>query len=92
MKQLDFKELKVRIGIEEIEIHDLRKEVGNSLYRLAETVPMAELAKKIYYSDGVMEITDDDFDKMMDLFNGKFKRFIIDSINENVKNIKEVEE
>ena len=92
MKQLDFKELKVRIGIEETEVHDLRKEVGNALYRLAETVPMAELAKKIYYSEGVMEITDDDFDKMMDLFNGKFKRFIIDSINENVKNIKEVEE
>lgn len=82
MKQvrINFKELKVEYGVERIETLDLRKEWGDALHRASESVPMTELARKIYYSEGPLEISDEDFKTMMALLSRSFKKFLIDSV------------
>lgn len=80
MKQLNFKELNVEVGIDQYQKHDLRKEIGNALHRASESVPMSDLARNIYYSEGDIEIPDEEFDEMMKLIKPGFKRFVLDSI------------
>ena len=41
---------------------------------------MTELARKIYYSEGPLEISDEDFKTMMALLSRSFKKFLIDSV------------
>ena len=83
MKQVNFKELNVEVGIDQYQNHDLRKEIGNTLHRASESVPMSELARNIYYSEGDIKIPDEEFDEMMKLINQNmicFELFIIFSI------------
>ena len=83
MKQVNFKELNVEVGIDQYQNHDLRKEIGNALHRASESVPMSELARNIYYSEGDIKIPDEEFDEMMKLINQNmicFELFIIFSI------------
>ena len=40
MKQFNFKELNIEVGIDQYQKHDLRKEIGNALHRASESVPM----------------------------------------------------
>lgn len=80
MKQLNFKQLNVEVGIDQYQKHDLRKEIGNALHRASESVPMSDLARNIYYSEGDIEIPDEEFDEMMKLIKPGFKRFVLDSI------------
>ena len=88
MKQLNFKELNIEVGIDQYQKHDLRKEIGNALHRASESVPMRYLARNIYYSEGDIEIPDEEFDEMMKLIKPGFKRFVLDSI---VRSVIEVE-
>lgn len=88
MKQLNFKELNIEVGIDQYQKHDLRKEIGNALHRASESVPMSYLARNIYYSEGDIEIPDEEFDEMMKLIKPGFKRFVLDSI---VRSVIEVE-
>lgn len=88
MKQVNFKELNVEVGIDQYQNHDLRKEIGNALHRASENVPMSELARNIYYSEGDIKIPDEEFDEMMKLIKPGFKRFVLDSI---VRSATEVE-
>nr|DAS57026.1 MAG TPA: hypothetical protein [Caudoviricetes sp.] len=88
MKQVNFKELNVEVGIDQYQNHDLRKEIGNTLHRASESVPMSELARNIYYSEGDIKIPDEEFDEMMKLIKPGFKRFVLDSI---VRSATEVE-
>ena len=60
MKQVNFKELNVEVGIDQYQNHDLRKEIGNALHRASESVPMSELARNIYYSEGDIKIPNDE--------------------------------
>ncbi|RHO68262.1 hypothetical protein DW083_16505 [Parabacteroides sp. AF48-14] len=80
MKQVNFKELNVEVDIDSFQKRDVRNLVGNSLHRQAETVPISELAKKIYYSDGIVEISDEDYDVMIPFLRLSIKKFIVDSI------------
>ena len=88
MKQVNFKELNVEVGIDQYQNHDLRKEIGNALHRASESVPMSELARNIHYSEGDIKIPDEEFDEMMKLIKPGFKRFVLDSI---VRSATEVE-
>ncbi len=92
MKQLNLKELEIKVGVERTEILDVRKEWGDALHRVSESVPMTELAKRIYYSDGPVEISDEDFCTMMKLLKLSFKKFILDSVTDSVEEIKDKEE
>lgn len=93
MKQLNFKELEIEVGIDQYQKHDLRKEIGNALHRASESVPMSDLARKIYYSEGSIEIPDDEFEDMMKLIKPGFKKFVLDSILRSAVEVgKEVEQ
>ena len=54
MKAVNFKELSIETSIDEYEVLDLRKEVGNTIHRHAMSVPLSELARKIYFSEGAV--------------------------------------
>lgn len=92
MKQVNFKELDVEVGIDEFQPHDIRKEIGNALHRSSESVPMSELARTIYYSDGLVSISDEDFSLMMTLLQPALKRFVFDAIIRSSEKNKEMEE
>lgn len=80
MKQVNFKELNVEVAIDQFKPCDLRKDIGNALHRASESVPMSDLARKIYYSEGAIEIPDEEFDEMMKLIKLGFKKFVLDGI------------
>lgn len=80
MKQVNFKELNVEVGIDKFQPRDLRKDFGDTLHRASESVPMSELARKIYYSEGPLEISDEDFGTMLILMKTAFKKYIVDAV------------
>lgn len=82
MKQvkINFKELNVEAEIGTFIPYDLRKEIGNSLHRASESVPMSDLARKIYYSEDAIEISGEDFKTMLALLRTAFKKFVVDAI------------
>ena len=80
MKQVNFKQLNIETEIDTFQEVDLRKEIGNALHRAAETVPMSELARTIYHSEGTIDIPDEDYAEMMKILRTAFKRFILDAI------------
>lgn len=56
MKQINFKELSVQFEIDGETIPvDVRKELGNALFRSPD-IAMSDFAKKIYYSEEPLEI------------------------------------
>lgn len=89
MKQVNFKQLNIETEIDTFQEVDLRHEIGNALHRAAETVPMSDLARNIYHSEGTIDISDKDYTEMMNLL--KLKRFIIDAITRSTTD-KEKEE
>lgn len=82
MKQvkINFKELKVEVGVDQFELQDWRKAMGNALHRASESVPMSELARKIYYSEGPIDILEEDFKTMLVLLGTALKRFLVDAV------------
>ncbi len=65
MKKVNFKELKVETSIGKYEPLDIREGVGNLLHNRSSTIPMSDLARKIFHSQGSVEIEDKLFDEMM---------------------------
>lgn len=80
MKQVNFKSLNVETEIDTFQEVDLRHEIGNALHRMAETVPMSELARRIYHSDDATDISNEDYSEMVRLLRTVFKRFVLDAI------------
>lgn len=80
MKQVNFKELNIEFEIDNFRTADLAHEVGNVIHRAAETVPMADLARKIYHSDGATRITDEDYREMMQIISKSFKLMVCRAI------------
>lgn len=86
MKQVNFKEVKVETSIDNFEVVDLRKEIGNALYKRAESVSQDDLARKIYHSEGEVEIEDQDYAEMMQVIEKSFVRYVHVAISQTVKN------
>lgn len=80
MKQINFKELNTEVEIDRFEPRDFSKEIGNSLHRAAENIPMADLARKIYYSEASIDIPEEDYEMMLCLLKKQYKKFIIDAL------------
>lgn len=89
MKQVNFKELNVEVGVDTFMPQDLRKDVGNVLHQASESVPMSELARNIYYSEGALDISDEDYQVMMFLLSKAMKKFVNDAILRSTVEIKE---
>ena len=80
MKQVNFKELSVEIEIDKFQNIDLRKEIGNAIHRQAVTVPMSELARKIYYSEGDVSMTDEDYSMMISVVSKSFALIVTKAV------------
>lgn len=89
MKQVNFKELSVEVGIDDFQQIDMRKEIGNSIHRQAVTVSMSDLARKIFHSEGPIEIDDEDYKAMMSVLSKSFAIAISDSVKRDTVIIKE---
>lgn len=82
MKQvkINFKELKVEVSVDQFELQDWRKTLGNALHRASESVPMSELARKIYYSEAPIDISEEDFKTMLVLLGTALKKYLVDAV------------
>lgn len=87
MKQVNFKQLNVETEIDTFQEVDLRHEIGNALHRAAETVPMSDLARNIYHSEGAIDISNEDYMEMMKTLRNAFKRFVLDGIARSTASI-----
>lgn len=87
MKRVNFKELEIEETFDDFVKVDVRKQIGNLIHRESSTIPMSDLARKIYYSEGEIEISEEDFVEMLKLLSAlRVKRIVIDAIskcNEN---------
>lgn len=92
MKQVNFKELSVEIEIDQYQTLDFRKEVGNAIHRQAVTIPVDELARKIYHSDGPIEIDDEDYEMMKAIISKSFALIILQAIERSTIELKDKEE
>jgi len=70
MKRINFKAINVEASIDVFEERDLSKEIGNLLHQKAPNIGMDELARRIYHSEGDMDMEDADFAEMMSLLDG----------------------
>ena len=87
MKQVNFKKLNVEIGVDQYVSKDLRKDVGNALHQASESVPMSDLARKIFYSEEALIISDENYEMMMFLLTRSIKKFICDAITRSTTEI-----
>ena len=67
--KLNFKKLNVEVSIDNFAERDLSAQVGNFLFSEATTVPMSDLARKIYHSEGEMELTKKEYTEMMQVLS-----------------------
>lgn len=91
MKKINFSQLKVETSIDCFEDQDLRKDIGNILHRVSESVPMSDLARKIYYSEGAVEIPDDDCRTMINLLARHLKKFLLDALIRSTQDVEKEE-
>ncbi len=86
MKRVNFKEVKIETSIDNFEVVDLRKEIGNAIYKRAESVSQDDLARRIFHSEGEVEIDDQDYTEMMQVIEKSFVRYVHVAISKAVKN------
>lgn len=91
MKRVNFKKLSVEIEIDNFKEVDLAQKIGNAIHVAAETVPMADLARKIYHSTGEIEISDEDYNQMMKIMSISFKVIVCKAIESATTDCKEEE-
>ena len=64
-KKVNFKELPIQIELEgELMRIDVRKDIGNYIYQNSRDLGALELARKIYHSDGEIEISQQELDSL----------------------------
>jgi len=57
-KKVNFKQLEVQLELEGEKVEmDVRKDIGNFIYQNSRDLGALELARKIYFSDGEVEMT-----------------------------------
>lgn len=80
MKRVNFKELSVEIEIDVYETMDFRKEIGNAIHRQAVTIPMDELARKIYHSNEPVDIEDEEYGLMISVLSKSFSLMLYQAV------------
>ncbi|GEM_PF-762223 len=66
MKKINFKEIQIETEVDVFQTYDLRKEVGNLLFKQATNLAMDELSRRIFKSEGEITIEDDDFTELLE--------------------------
>ncbi len=59
MKKIDFSKVMVEFKFGEPEPTDIRQMLGNNINQRTGDIALADLARKIYYSDGPVEVPDE---------------------------------
>lgn len=75
--KINFGKLMVEEAIDSFVETDVRKSVGNMLHRMSVTIPMSELARKIYHSEGEVEIPAECFQEFMDIISKSYRRVMV---------------
>lgn len=90
MKQVNFKELNVETEIDNFQTIDLRKEIGNKVHQQAVTIPMDELARTIFHSEGPVCIEDEDYGMMMSVISNSFSLIVRQAVERCTSQPKEI--
>lgn len=56
MKKIDFRKVMIEMNFGSPEVVDVRQLLGNNINQRTGDIALADLARKIYYSDGPVEI------------------------------------
>lgn len=88
MKQVNFKELSVEVEIDVYEEMDLRKDIGNAIHRQAVTIPMDELARRIYHSDSPVDIGDEEYGLMLSIVSKSFALIVLQAVERSTIELK----
>lgn len=91
MKRINFKKLKTEVSIGVFQEIDMTKEIGNLLFKNANSIEMDALARRIYSSEGEIEIDGDEFEQMKRALSPILLQFAKDAIESNTKEVIEKE-
>lgn len=89
MKQVNFKELNVEIEIDKFQTMDFREQIGNKVHQQAVTIPMDELGRKIFHSDGPVDIEDEEYGMMLSVISHSFSLIVQQAVERGTIEIKE---
>lgn len=92
MKQVNFKELNVEFEIDKFQQMDMRKDIGNSIHRQAVTIPMSDLARKIYHSEEPVEMDEENYNMMISVLERSFALLISAAVKRDTIEIEEIKE
>lgn len=90
MKQINFKEIPVEVEIGRFEKQDFRKVIGNALHSQAKNLEMDQLARKIFNSNGPIEIAADEFEEMMMILSPAVYYRVESAIRSNAKEVESI--
>ena len=77
---IDFTKLNVETRIDCFDVLDLHEMVGEAVFAGAATLAIDELARRIYKSDGPMEMTDQEYQGMLQALSGQLAFRVIQAI------------
>lgn len=86
MKKINFKEFKVFLDIthENSEIVDVRKILGDIVYKNGNGIASLDLAMRIFKSEGEVELTAEDISPLESIINQVCTPIFIDSFKNNI--------
>jgi hypothetical protein len=86
MKQINFKQINVEVNIGEYREMDFTKEVGNILFRSAQSLEQDAFARKVHAAEKEIEFTDEEFSFLQESINAtlvfRARKAILDSVIE----------
>lgn len=83
MKKINFKEFRIPIGIaaKRWEVRDVREEIADFIYTKMSGIRAHTIAHKIYESKGFIELTDEEFKAVKNIFEQFAIGTYIDGLN-----------
>lgn len=73
---VDFSKIEIE-GLEGKELLDIRKQLGNYLYYQSQDLSGSELGRNIYFSNGEIEIKEEEKKIIKDAVNVMYKSYVI---------------
>lgn len=89
MKRINFKKINVEVSIDKFQEQDLAHQVGEILHRKATGLAMDELARKIFRSEGEIELSDSEFNDVLAALDEVFYYFMIQGVEKSAVNVGE---
>ena len=86
MKKINFKEFKIYLDIthEKSETTDVRRTLGDIIYKSGSGVAGLDLAMRVFKSEGDMELSEEDLGAIEGVINTDCTPIFIDSFNSNL--------